>query len=298
VEVVFVPLETTRGSLFHGDSGWMCLVNSRMGAGERLWTLGHELFHRLDSIYPERNAVPWDERDIEQATARLLCPAEELQALCEEAPDLYTLEETRAWVNHKAEAFGLSFSATCFYLQQAGLMNLTTCEQLVYGRLRRPTHSQARQQGWTYPAAVLEGDREPSPGSEYRRPGDPLYWVRCCERPPQGFTLAHRSAKVVGVRVEELRLALEAFILGTKRSLKLEREPDNPADRHAVAVWGCWRDSCGRKLEAKIGYLERELAARLAHVPGPEASLAATTVLIFLAGEGKSAGLRIAVWAE
>ncbi|MCE5282479.1 MAG: hypothetical protein LLG93_10300 [Deltaproteobacteria bacterium] len=300
VKVTYQPLESSRGVLLRLDDGWWCLISDRLGPGERLWTLAHELFHRIDSLLPaEMGGRPRNEREIDRAVARLLLPAEALRSLRDEAPDLYSLEEIREWTRDKAESVGLSFSATCFYLEEAGLMSRTVCEALVAGSLRSPRSSKIRRPGRSYPAPVLEPEQEARAGDCYRRPGEPPCDVRCCEPPPPGFDRCVAPAvPVAGVRVEAHRLALEGFLLGSRRSLSLMREPDNDADGNAVAVRGRWRDRHGRWTEGRLGYLPRPLVARIARDLEPEAPLEATLVRIYLPGFGKSAGLRLAVWTK
>lgn len=69
--------------------------------------------------------------------------------------------------------------------------------------------------------------------------------VRPFHTPVRGYTFAHRPP--AGAALE-------------RSPLTLRREPDNPADPHAVAVWA---DGGGEPW--RVGYLERAVAARLAH---------------------------------
>lgn len=71
-----------------------------------------------------------------------------------------------------------------------------------------------------------------------RRPLRPFH------TPVRGHAFAHRPSG--GAPLE-------------RTSLRLRREPDNPADPHAVAVW-----AEGGGAPWRVGYLERAVAARLA----------------------------------
>lgn len=78
---------------------------------------------------------------------------------------------------------------------------------------------------------------------------------------PVGYKILVEFAEVAGVH--HRRENGVAFCRASGQSLDWEREPDNPHDANAIAIYGCWRTWLGPR-RVKIGYVARDLAANLA----------------------------------
>lgn len=82
--------------------------------------------------------------------------------------------------------------------------------------------------------------------------------------------------------------------------MRLVREPDNPHDRNAVAVYAAWRWKNGKQGQGKLGHLPADVAAFLARTR-PSGELHAAPVKYFRAVAGsddydeRTAGARLRV---
>jgi hypothetical protein len=79
--------------------------------------------------------------------------------------------------------------------------------------------------------------------------------------------------------------------------LELKRDPQNPYDQNAIEVIGYWRDEKGKEQSGFLGYVPRDLAARLARET-PSAQLVATLETLILPRRKKSPGIRFSIWTR
>lgn len=57
-----------------------------------------------------------------------------------------------------------------------------------------------------------------------------------------------------------------AFCEGTgKQWLEFDLDPDNPHDRNAIKVWGCWNSWIGKRRKL-LGFVDKEEAAKMARL--------------------------------
>lgn len=113
--------------------------------------------------------------------------------------------------------------------------------------------------------------------------------IRVDEEPPEGFgRKLHAVVKVVGTSYR--RDEVDDFINGKNRSVYLEREPDNPADRNAVKVMGRY-ELYSREWTEQLGYLPKGMGAKL-----PDGPIAATVRTLYESDDEKSGGIRIDIW--
>ena len=111
--------------------------------------------------------------------------------------------------------------------------------------------------------------------------GESGYWLRDAEteEPVRWSDERLKVVKVAGASYRAEALQDDAFAPG--RSLALVREPDNPHDPNAVAIW-----DEGRRLQA--GYVPAEIAGELS---GDEQAVS----LWEFAEEGQRVGLRVLI---
>jgi hypothetical protein len=103
---------------------------------------------------------------------------------------------------------------------------------------------------------------------------------------------------VAGISLDSYRQAAVAFLQGSRRHLLLRWEGDNPADCNAIQVVGVWQDRCGQKGQGVLGYVPRQVAAKVVAELGPGVPLAATLLVFFAPGAGRSPGIRFALWGQ
>jgi hypothetical protein len=106
---------------------------------------------------------------------------------------------------------------------------------------------------------LLTKAAKPPPKAKVAVKGDKITWP-LPPADPQWRQMTQLHQAIVGeqYRPEEI----DAFAAGQDQVLQLVREPDNPNDANALAVWGAWQDRNG-KFHAQLGYLPRELAAQI-----------------------------------
>lgn len=131
--------------------------------------------------------------------------------------------------------------------------------------------------------------------SEFRYPGDPPHWIRLRQPPPEGAELFAHGVEVAGISFEGTLENALSFVGGTSRSLVLRRDPGNPYDPNAVEVWGQWNDDEGIDRSGLLGYVPRELSARIA-LEFADAELYATLETLILPRRRKSPGIRFSLW--
>ena len=112
---------------------------------------------------------------------------------------------------------------------------------------------------------------------------------------PEGAKLFAQGMEVVGISFESTRENALSFAYGKERSLELKRDPQNPYDQNAIEVIGHWRDEEGKERSGLLGYVPRELAARLAQ-EAPSSQLFATLETLVFPRRKKSPGIRFSLW--
>jgi len=145
------------------------------------------------------------------------------------------------------------------------------------------------------PAPVISPEDAFPYNQEFRYPGDPPHWVRLRQPSPEGALLFAQGVEVAGISFESARENALLFSYGKGRSLQLKRDPENPYDQNAVEVIGRWYDTQGKECSGLLGYVPKELAARLAR-EAPEAQLYATLETVILPRRKKSPGIRFSLW--
>lgn len=287
-------LKVGMGCIWPSDDGYVCLIKKNLPLTAQFFTLLHEHEHALDMSRPN---TPAEERRINRKVAAQLVPADTLA----DYPEIYDADELVTVLEEKAIRLGVSFSTLCVAQQEQGRISRQTYEMLIAGRGGIPAANIAvrREDGGAFLPLQLEpGEKQPL-DRDYRLPGDPPHWVRVRQLPPEGFSrLAEEVAMVAGISLESYRQAAVAFMQGRRRRLLLRREGDNPADRNAIQVVGVWRDRCGQKGQGALGYVPRQVAARVAAELEPGAPLAATLILFFAPGAGRSPGIRFSLWSQ
>lgn len=127
-------------------------------------------------------------------------------------------------------------------------------------------------------------------GREYRRTKDDVNVIRVNQRPAKGLAkkfINYTSVAGLRYRYDD---AL-AFIHGSNREIILQREPNNPFDKNAIAVYGAWSDASGRQTR-QLGYLRREEAEKMTSLQ----LFGATLDAMYQPYKDKSIGIRVSVW--
>jgi hypothetical protein len=117
------------------------------------------------------------------------------------------------------------------------------------------------------------------------------------QRPVPGFdTLVAQSIPVAGVSFRQREVV--ELVKDPSAHLELRRDPDNPhsPDGSAIAVTGTWHDKKGALHQGQVGYVPSMIAQEIKRTH-PDAKLLATINCMFLPQPGKSAGLRMSIWA-
>ncbi len=128
---------------------------------------------------------------------------------------------------------------------------------------------------------------------------DPDHVRRFNHRPPKGFSMKlAENVEVAGISRPETSAAAAAFMRGVGHDLRLDRDPGNAFDEHAIKVIALWRDHAGGELkQAQIGWLPADLARQVAEVAAGR-PLAVALRVMFLPREGNSPGLRFDIWQQ
>lgn len=144
-------------------------------------------------------------------------------------------------------------------------------------------------------ASISTDPSEREFNQEYRLESDNQNVIRINQEQPQGFPKkAAEFVPVAGITLDNrLNTAIE-FIKGTERRVELQKEPDNHYDKNAVAVYGHWV-SAGLSRSGKLGYLPREIAAKLSNVDELRATL---KIMYTPIHEENAIGIRIDVWSQ
>jgi hypothetical protein len=114
---------------------------------------------------------------------------------------------------------------------------------------------------------------------------------------PEGAKLFAQGIEVAGISFESTQENALSFAYGKERSLELKRDPQNPYDQNAIEVIGHWKDKEGKECSGLLGYVPRELAARIAKEASSSQLYATLETLIFPRRK-KSPGIRFSIWAS
>jgi hypothetical protein len=114
---------------------------------------------------------------------------------------------------------------------------------------------------------VVGSPFELQPGEEYRFRNDREHVVRIRFKLPvtgKHISLLFRDVPVAGISFHDALENATAFISGSDRTFLLERDPGNRHDPNAIRVIGRWRDAAGTKNQMQIGWVPKDIAARIA----------------------------------
>lgn len=251
------------------------------------------------------------EREANLYAAELLMPKEEL---LESLPDLYELEQIHSQVERLSQKFEVSFEAVVRRLMDLKALRKDLGEWLLSGapqaNISSPEAGNSCSSSHVPSGEIASLPKLPEKhlpviypedafpyNSEFRYPGDPPHWIRLRQPPPEGAKLFAQGIEVAGISFESARENALSFAYGKERSLELKRDPQNPYDQNAVEVLGHWRDQKGKEHSGLLGYIPKELAARLAQ-EAPSASLFSTLETLILPRRKKSPGIRFSVWVS
>jgi Zn-dependent peptidase ImmA (M78 family) len=327
IHLVFTSLEGD-GVLFERNGVWYCFVNYRAPSVRQRWTMAHELGHfdlhrkagdksapfeekeetsdqgtSSQEVFFDAQGSPFKETSIMEReanlyAAELLMPKEDLLS---DLPDLYEPGQIPSQVEHLALKFQVSFEAVVRRLMDLRAIRKDLGDWLLSGAAGAglPFSGASSREHSSFlklpPAPVISPEENFPFNQEFRYPGDPPHWVRLRQPSPEGALLFAQGVEVAGISFEGTRENALLFAYGKERSLELKRDPKNPYDKNAVEVLGRWYDAQGKECSGLLGYIPRELAARLAR-EAPEAQLYATLETVILPRRKKSPGIRFSVW--
>ena len=132
--------------------------------------------------------------------------------------------------------------------------------------------------------------------AEFRLPDDPEHVIRINQPHPPG--LARKLAEfvaVVGTTQPNTSPTVHSFICGSNRHVELRRMPEHEVDHNAIAVIGCWQEENSER-HGQLGYIPADVAAQLKNEE-QDTVIGATLKAIYVPVSGKSAGLRLDIWA-
>lgn len=331
IHLVFAALEGD-GALFKRKGKWYCFVNVRAPSVRQRWTMAHELGHFDLHRKAEDVSAPWEdkgetpdrrassrevffdgqsspfcetttiEHEANLYAAELLMPKEEV---LESLPDLYELEQIPSQVERLSQKFEVSFEAMVRRLMNLKALRKDLGEWLLSGAMETHIPSPEALTGETASLPKLPEKNLPviNPeeafpyNQEFRYPGDPPHWIRLRQPHPEGAKLFAQGVEVAGISFDSARENALLFSYGKERSLELKRDPLNPYDPNAIEVIGHWRDEEGKEHSGLLGYVPKELAARIAK-EAPSSQLYATLETLILPRRKKSPGIRFSVWVS
>ncbi|MGB9554024.1 MAG: ImmA/IrrE family metallo-endopeptidase, partial [bacterium] len=295
------------GLLKFQEGFWYCIINSRKPRTHQKFTLAHELYHfdhhrHLSTLFADYGENSQLEHEANLYAAELLMPKEELLSTL---PDLYEPEQITSQVEQLSRKFDVSFESMVRRLMDLRALRKDLGEWLLSGaaQANMPTPNITPGETASLPKlpekhlpVIYPEDAFPY-NSEFRYPGDPPHWIRLRQPPPEEAKLFAQGIEVAGISFDSARENALSFAYGKERSLELKRDPQNPCDQNAIEVIGHWRDEKGKEYSGLLGYVPRELAARLAQ-EAPKAQLSATLETLILPRRKKSPGIRFSIWAS
>ncbi len=145
---------------------------------------------------------------------------------------------------------------------------------------------------------VVYSPFELQPGEEYRLRNDREYVVRIRFKSPvtgKQIRLFACDVPVTGISFHDVLENAAAFIAGRNRSLVIERDPGNRHDPNAIRVIGRWRDAAGSEQERQIGWVPKDIAARIAS-QAAGAPIYGALQTLFRPDEGRNPGIRFGIW--
>ena len=119
--------------------------------------------------------------------------------------------------------------------------------------------------------------------------------IRVNQGPRLGFTLrlAH-NCKVTGISQPRAKAAAATMMKGNLGRLELRRDPMDP---YAVEVIAHWQQGSETWKEGHIGYVPRQVAAKIAE-KAPDRELQATISVLVPPRLFKSPGVRMDIWTR
>ena len=102
---------------------------------------------------------------------------------------------------------------------------------------------------------------------------------------------------VAGISFPDALESATAFIAGRDRSLLLERDPGNRHDPNAIRVITRWLDTTRSEHAMQIGWVPREVGARIAF-EAEGASIYGVLTTLFKPDEGRNPGIRFGIWMQ
>jgi hypothetical protein len=119
--------------------------------------------------------------------------------------------------------------------------------------------------------------------------------IRVNQGPPLGFTLrlAH-NCKVTGISQPQAKATAATMMKGNLGRLELRRDP---MDRYAVEVIAHWQRGSETWKEGLIGYVPRQVAAKIAE-QASDGDLQATISVLVPPRLFKSPGVRMDIWTR
>jgi Zn-dependent peptidase ImmA (M78 family) len=331
IQLVFASLEGD-GALFKRKGKWYCFVNLRAPSVRQRWTMAHELGHfdlhreaedesaplEDQEETPDRRASSQEvffdgqsspfcetatmEQEANSYAAELLMPKEEL---LESLPDLYEPEQIASQVEYLSQKFDVSFEAMVRRLMDLRALRKDMGEWLLSGAVEAHLPSPEALTTETVPLPrppeknlpVISPEEAFPYNQEFRYPGDPPHWIRLRQPVPERAKLFAQGIEVAGISFDSARDNAVHFVYGKEHSLELKRDPQNPYDQNAIEVIGHWRDEKGKEHSGLLGYVPRELAARMAK-DASSSQLYATLETLILPRRKKSPGIRFSVWVS
>ena len=107
--------------------------------------------------------------------------------------------------------------------------------------------------------------------------------------------LFSRDVPVAGISFPDALENATAFIAGCDRSLLLERDPGNRHDPNAIRVIGRWRGASGSEHQMQIGWVPKDIAARISSEV-ESAPIYGVLTALFKPDEGRNPGIRFGIW--
>src|SRR5579871_982177 len=146
------------------------------------------------------------------------------------------------------------------------------------------------------PAPVVADPCARGVEAEFRLPDDPEHVIRINQPHPRG--LARKLAEfvaVAGTTQPNTAPIVHSFICGSNRHVELQRVPEHEVDPNAIAVIGFWREGEIER-HGQLGYIPAAVASEVNNEEH-DAVIGATLKAIYMPVLGKSAGLRVDIWA-
>lgn len=173
--------------------------------------------------------------------------------------------------------------------------NATEPKETTVKQINNPTKTNTYTTNEFLVAPISTDPSERGINKEYRLESDNQNVIRINQEQPKGFPKkAAEFVPVVGITKDNRLNTAVKFIKGIDRRIELQKEPENEYDQNAIAVNGHWV-SDGVSNSGKLGYLPREVAAKLSKIDELRATL---KVMYTPIHEENAIGIRIDVWSK